>query len=86
MGHLSNTLYLDNPSAALQYAGYGFIGAWIAQFVGHGKVSLRLRSCSRLGRRLTSVRLSSSALQFEGRAPALLTSLFQSLVLAVSVC
>ncbi|ORY88768.1 DUF962 domain protein [Leucosporidium creatinivorum] len=56
LGHFSNVLYSTEPHA-VQYAGYVFVAAWIAQFVGHGK--------------------------FEGRAPALLDSLLQSLVLAV---
>lgn len=45
------------PQQTFQYALYGFIFSWIAQFIGHGK--------------------------FEGRAPALLDNLLQSLVLAV---
>ncbi|GAA5872245.1 hypothetical protein JCM8547_004793 [Rhodosporidiobolus lusitaniae] len=57
LGHLSNVLYHTHHDQAMRLATYGFVGSWIAQFVGHGK--------------------------FEGRAPALLDSLLQSLVLAV---
>lgn len=37
-GHLSNVLYDQDPAAAIKYAGYGFGAAWVAQFIGHGKV------------------------------------------------
>ncbi|GAA6031756.1 hypothetical protein JCM8097_001973 [Rhodosporidiobolus ruineniae] len=57
LGHLANVLYSTQHDQAMKLATYGFVGSWIAQFVGHGK--------------------------FEGRAPALLDSLLQSLVLAV---
>lgn len=37
LGHFSNVLYATEPHA-VKYAGYVFVVAWIAQFVGHGKV------------------------------------------------
>ncbi|KAK4703471.1 hypothetical protein P7C70_g2749, partial [Phenoliferia sp. Uapishka_3] len=38
MGHMSNVVYEASPDA-MKVAGYFFTGAWIAQFIGHGKVS-----------------------------------------------
>ncbi|KAM0788155.1 hypothetical protein ACM66B_001317 [Microbotryomycetes sp. NB124-2] len=57
LSHLADVAYNTDSQQAIKYAWILFAGAWVAQFVGHGK--------------------------FEGRAPALLDSLFQSLVLAV---
>jgi len=39
LGHLSNLLYSQHHDAAMKYAGIAFVASWIAQFVGHGKVS-----------------------------------------------
>jgi uncharacterized membrane protein YGL010W len=85
---LSNLLYSQHHDAATKYAGIAFVASWIAQFVGHGKVSFfrhSLHSASLSSSRLIADTIGSdiSANQFEGRAPALLDSLLQSLVLAV---
>lgn len=38
MGHLSNVVYANDPDSAIKYAGWAFGAAWVAQFIGHGKV------------------------------------------------
>lgn len=40
-GHLSNVLYATHHDESMRIAGYAFVASWIAQFVGHGKVSFR---------------------------------------------
>lgn len=40
MGHMSNAVYANDPDLAIKYAGWAFGAAWIAQFIGHGKVRL----------------------------------------------
>lgn len=39
LGHLSNVAYDADPAVATKYAGYAFAASWVAQFIGHGKVS-----------------------------------------------
>lgn len=41
MGHYSNVVY-DTVPDGMRIAGYFWVGAWIAQFIGHGKVRLLL--------------------------------------------
>ena len=38
LGHISNVMFDASPSMATKYAGWAFGAAWVAQFVGHGKV------------------------------------------------
>lgn len=62
LGHLSNVVYDTNPLAT-KVASYVWTFAWIAQFIGHGKVRSRWKGLWEIYDRGGAERLSSGSLK-----------------------